>query len=543
MGAAALVLLIACANVASLQLARSAARQREIGIRLSVGAGRGRVIQQLLTESAVLGVLSGAASMLAAWWALHLLMIEISTSLPTEWGNIALHVQPDGYVFLYVFSVSLVAGVLFGLAPALESSRPDLSSALKDAGARFGLHISNTRLRDLLVGTQVAISLLLLISAGLLIRGSIRGTVLNPGYETKSVIWMDLNFPPGFNFNHARQLADVRQLREKTRNLTGVQSVTSGNAPDSGGLRTAALSLSGAKPPALNPRTLFYSYVAANYLQTLGIPLLSGHSFGQDTVSPARVAILSESAAAQLWPGLNPIGRTFILDATNQFHGSNELIPDGNSYEVIGVAEDTGGITPGGGDAIKAYLPLPSDRIDQYSLLVRTNGEAKRLIPELSTQVQTVDGRLVVYAETLDGLFTSTPNFVMSRLAALFAAGIGFLGLLLACVGIYGAVSYAVVRRTREMGIRMALGAAKWDVLRLVLKESAGPVFVGLCVGVLLAAATGRALRALLFGMSTLDPVSFAGVAALFAFVALMAAYFPARRATLVDPMVALRCD
>jgi predicted permease len=535
MCAAALVLLIACANVASLQLARSAARQREIGTRLSVGASRGRIIRQLLIESALLGLLAGAASVLMAWCALRLLMIEISSSLPMEWGNVALHVEPDAYVFGYVFALSLIAGIMFGLTPALQASRQDLYSAMKEPGAR---------LRNLLVATQVTVSIFLLIAAGLLIRGSMRGTSVNPGYETHNTVWLNVNFPSGFNFTPALQLEEIRELRERVENIPGVQSVTSGNAPDSGGLRNAAIGLDGAKPPAVGPaRTLFYSYVSANYFKTLSIPVLSGHPFAADSLSPDPVAVLSESAANELWPGLNPIGRTLTLDATHEFHGGNELMPTGTRLHVIGVAADTAGIIPGNPDSRKVYLSLPTDRIDNFPLLFRANANPQRLLRLVNTQVQTLDPRLVVYAETLDGLMTSTPNFVMSRLAAIFAALIGGLGLFLACVGIYGAVSYAVVRRTREMGIRMALGAQKSDVLRIVLSESSRPVLIGLIIGVLLAAGASRLLRALLYGMSALDPLSFAGISALFFLIALFAAYLPARRATLVDPVVALRCD
>ena len=279
-GATALVLLIACANVANLQLARSAARQREIGVRLSLGAGRGRIIRQLLIESVLLGALAGLCSLLMAWWSLRILMAEVAASLPVEWGTAALHMQPDTLVFAFVCALSVIAGVVFGLAPALEASRPDLSSALKEAGARFGLWISNARLRDGLVGLQAAVCVFLLIGACLLIRGSMRGMAMSPGYETDAVVAMEVSFPAGFHFTHARQLEELRQLRERLRNLPRVQAVTSGNAPDGGGLRTAAVGLDGAKPPQTGPsRSVFYGYVAANYFQTLGIPLQSGQGF------------------------------------------------------------------------------------------------------------------------------------------------------------------------------------------------------------------------------------------------------------------------
>ena len=545
MGATGLVLLIACANVASLQLARSAARQREIGVRLSIGASRGRIIRQLLTESALLGLLAGVASMMMAWGALRVLMNEVAATLPIEWGNVALHVEPDGHVFVYVFAISLIAGILFGLAPAVEASHPELSSALKEEGPRFGLRMRSGRLRDVMVGTQVAVSLFLLIGAGLLIRGSMRSSAISPGYETRRVTWVNVNFPPGFGYTHEKQLAEVRQLRDRIGGLRGVQSVTSGNAPDGGGLRTAAVGVDGAKPPeSESARALFYSFIAGNYFKTLGIPLVRGQGFAGEPAGGEAVAVLSESAAEELWPGVNPIGRT---DHAGRFpsisrgrgtDGDRGFLSRDRCCQGYARRADWG---RGYADpSVSAFAFGPDRRcIAAGSECGRSEGADGGV----GQQVKAVDGNLVVYAETLEGLLSSTPAFVISRLSALFATIIGVLGLLLACVGIYGTVSYAVVRRTREIGIRMALGAKKGDVLRLVLSESARPVAIGSMAGVLAAAGAGRVLRALLFGMSTLDPASFTGVAALYLSIALMAAYLPARRATRVDPMVALRCE
>lgn len=259
--------------------------------------------------------------------------------------------------------------------------------------------------------------------------------------------------------------------------------------------------------------------------------------------APEAVAILSESAAEELWPGKNALGRTLTLDGRRQFHAAGELIPSGAAYQVVAVAQDTRGLLLGEEDTRSVYLPLPRERMDEQPLLVRSNADPKKLIAALNQEVQGVDSNLVVYSETLEGLLTSTPTFVISRLSALFASIIGMLGLFLALIGIYGSVSYAVVRRTREVGIRMALGAQKNQVLRLVLRDNGRPVFIGLAVGLAASIAAGRLLRSLLFGMNTVDPVSFLGVATLFMFVSLLAAYVPARQATRVDPMLALRCE
>ncbi len=545
LGAVGLVLLIACANVASLQLARSAARQKEMGVRLSLGASRFRIIRQLLTESALLGLIAGGASLLMTSWVLRLLMAGIAASLPIEWGSLALHVEPDLHVFVYVFVLSLFASVLFGLAPALQASRPNFSSALKEEGSGFALRMSSSRLRDLLMGAQAAACLFLLIGAGLLIRGSIRSMILSPGYETKRVVSLDLNFPNGFDYNHAKQLAEMNLLRGRIGNAPGVKDVSVGLPPDGGGLRTAAVGLNGSKPSTDTlARTVFYSYVAPNYFECLSIPLTAGHTFPGQSAAPEPTVILSESAAAEFWPGENPIGKRVALDASNQFHDNVQLIPQGLVYEVVGVAKDTRAITPQGDDNRKAYLMLPMNRIDGGApLLIRFEGDPKAMMVEFGKQVNAVDPNLIVYASTLEGLLTSTPRFVITRLSAIFASLIGGLGWVLACIGIYGTVGYAVARRTREVGIRMALGARKGDVLRLIVLESGRPVVVGLITGIAAAAGASRLIQSLLFGLGTLDPVSFFGVGSLFLLIALLAAYLPARRAAHIDPVLALRCD
>jgi predicted permease len=448
-------------------------------------------------------------------------------------------------VFAYVFVLSLFASVLFGLAPALQASRPNLSSALKEEGSGFALRFSNSRLRDLLMGAQAAACLFLLIGAGLLIRGSIRSMALSPGYETKDAVSLDVIFPSGFGYNHAKQLTEINQLLGRIGAMPDVKSISAGLAPDGGGLRTAAIGLNGIKPSTdKTARTVFYSYVASNYFDCLSIPLLAGHTFPRQSAAPEPTVILSESAAAEFWPGENPIGKKVALDASNQFHDKVQLVPTGTAYEVIAVAKDTRAITPQGNDNRKAYLSLPTDRMDGSTpLLVRFQSGQKMMPSELARQLHATDPNLIVYASTLEDLLTATPTFVITRLSAIFASIIGGLGLLLACVGIYGTVSYAVTRRTREVGIRMALGARKSDVLRLIVLESGRPVMLGLIVGAAAAASGSHVLASLLFGLGTLDPISFFGVGFLFLLIALLAAYLPARRAAQVDPLAALRCD
>jgi putative ABC transport system permease protein len=244
-----------------------------------------------------------------------------------------------------------------------------------------------------------------------------------------------------------------------------------------------------------------------------------------------------------LWPDADPIGKRIYLDATDQFHWDGELFPHGASYQVIGVAKDIHSLLLDHSDSRLVYLPLPRERWNNAGIMVRTAGDPKVLINGIAQQVKSVDPNLIVYAETLDGWLTSSPAFVLSRLAAIFATIIGLLGLLLASVGIYGMVGYAVVRRTREMGIRRALGAQRFNLLKLIVIESTRPVVYGLVAGIAAAAGVSMLLRSLLSGLSPMDAMSFGGVSAFFLAVALLAAYLPARRATRIDPMTALRYE
>ena len=543
MSAVGMVLLIACANLAGLQLARSAARKKEMGVRASLGASRGRIIRQLLTECALLGLIAGGVSLLMTWWILHITVVAISATLPAEWGAFALHVAPDMHIFGYVFVISLVAGVLFGLTPALESSKPDLVSALKEEGSAFASLIGRHRMRGAFIAIQVAVCLVLMIAGGLLIRSSMRVLEMDTGYETKHVLFLDVYFPDGFGYSHERQVAEIRALRERIDALPGVRNVTIGRPPDGGGFRSATVAMDGTKPEdQAAQRSVFYTYIQPDYFETLGMPMTLGVGFRNDEQA-LDTAVVSESAARELWPGRNPVGQELVLDGSRQFHAAGEITPTGATYVVIGVVRDTRGVLLDGSDTSKVYLSLPPDRIEDRPLLVRTEGDPRLLSGDISGLVRAVDPNMVVYSETLDQKLTDSPQFVFSRCSALFASILGALGLLLASVGIYGAVSYAVVRRTREVGIRMALGATKREVVRMILNESTRPVLLGLLFGFIGAAVEAYLLRAILFGVSALDPTSFVGVSVFFFAVAMLAAYIPARRATRVDPMVALRYE
>ena len=542
MVAAGMVLVIACANVASLQLARATTRQSELSMRLSLGASRARLMRQLLTESALLGLLAGLIAMPCTLAILKAGATMFKQAFPVEIGTIVLHVTPDLKVFAYVLAISIFAGLLFGLAPALESSRSALYSAIK--GNAGSSPVRSRRLRDLLIASQVAVSLVLMIAGSMLIRSSLHTLVMPTGYDGKHVVDLDFRFPEGSKFSPDRKIALMREVRTRVAVLPGVAAITSARAPDDSNVRAAAVSLNGEKPSSKNLQdNLYYTWVQPNYFQTLGIPFLSGSEFQPQTGQPERSAILSESAARRLWPGRNPIGRALRLGTDGQFHAKGELLPDGPTWQVIGVASDTRGVEMDGSDSAQVYLPLPEDRLQDYPILIRTHSDPMLVSRAIDSVVSSVDSNLVSSTSTLQEMLRQTPPFLGSALAAAIAVTVSLFGLLLAAMGIWGTVSYIVVLRTREIGIRMAVGAQKRDVLGLVLRESTCPVLVGLLVGMVLAVGASYLLRGILFGLHTVDGISFVGVSLLFLAIALLAAYPPSRRAMRVDPMVALRYE
>lgn len=527
-----MVLLVACADVGSLQLVRARARRHELETRLALGASRMRIIRQLLTESALLGVLAGAVAFPFTWAMLKLGVTWAAAAFPSEFGTLIFDVTPDLEIFGFVFAISLVAGILFGLAPAIESSR----AALLPTRASTSTAASR-RLQDLLVATQVALTVALMMAGSLLIRSAIHSLKAQTGYDTKNVIDADLQFPEGPKYTPARRLALVREVRARLAALPGVAQVTSGRPPGDYGFLTPA---AGQKAvPAIH-----YKYVQVNYFATLGIPVLLGRGFSPEAGQNGRSIILSESAAKQLWPGENPIGRSIRLGATDeQLHNPADLRADSPVYQVIGIVRDTRGLELNGSDSRLIYLPLPEGRIADCPVLVRTRSDPAPVMRAVDSVVSSVDPDLVESSSTLEQLLRQSPSFIISSLAAAVASAVGALGLLLALMGIYGTVGYVVSLRTREIGIRMAIGAQKRDILGLVLGESSRPVLAGLIAGMFLAFGVSYLLRGLLFGLGAIDVVSFAGVSALFLAVALVAAYPPSRRAMHVDPMVALRYE
>jgi len=533
MAAAGMVLAVACANVGSLQLARARSREDELRTRISLGASRLRVIRQLVTESGLVGLLAGVLALLFSWTFLKVSVSLIANALPVEYGTLVFDVTPDLGIFAFVSAVSLVAGMLSGLAPAMESSRSALSS-----GSRGGTSsIRGRRLQDVLVAAQVALSLVLMIAGSVAIRSSINSLAMDTGYESKHVFNLDFQFPETSKYAAARELTLVQELRTRLAALPGVAAITSARPPGDSRFRTAATSPNG-------ETILYYGYVQENYFQTLGIPLIVGRTFQPHAGQPEYSVILSEAAAKQLWPGQNPVGQSLRLGSTDErFHNRSELFTTGPAYQIIGVASDTRGSEFDASDSKRVYLPLPADRLQSYPILIRTQSDTAQVMRAVDPVISSIDPNMMATSSTLEEMLRQSPPFIVSSLAAAVASTVGLLGLLLALMGIYGTASYIVVLRTREVGIRMAIGAQKRDVLGLILRESARPVLAGLVAGILLAVGASYLARGLLYGLNGVDGISVAGVSLLFLAIALLASYPPARRAMRVDPMVALRYE
>jgi len=542
MVAVGLVLVVACANVASLQVARAAARQNELGMRLSLGASRGRIVRQLLTESALLGASAGILAFCFSWALLQVAVVMVANAFPDQYGTFVFHVTPDFSIFAFVTMISLSAGFLFGLAPALESSRSAVATAAKANAATSPKR--GRGVRHLLIGTQVAVSAVLVIAGSLLIHSALRAAAMATGYDDQHTISLRLMFPgtPEYTPDHKEAL--VRELLDRIAATPGVVEVTRGRAPDDGDLAWAGVSTNGEPASPHNVNTyVYYEWIEPNYFSTLGIPLVEGRAMRARSGQPEPSIVLSETAARQIFGTQNPLGKTLRLGVNGFYQDRNHLLPDGPVWRVIGVARDTRGMLLDGGDTAMAYLPRPRDQAQEYPILIHTMGDPQLTINALAGIVTGVDGNLAGQALTLEAMLRQTEPFLFSSLAAAVAMTTGLLGLLLATIGIYGTVSYMVVLRTREVGIRMALGAKRGDVLGLILRESSGPVLTGLTAGVVLAGGAAYLLRHMLYGVHTLDPVSFGGVTGLFLAVALVASLVPSRRAVRIEPVVALRYE
>ena len=537
----AIVLLIACANVANLLLARASGRRREIAVRLAMGASRSRLVRQLLTESLLLSLAGGVVGLLVALWTIDVLKSATPT---TGIFSFTLDYRLDGRVLAFTFLLSLATGVVFGLAPALQASRPDLVPALKDEASAAAQGRRRFSLRNVLVVAQVALSIVLLIGAGLFLRSLNNAQAIDPGFNADRILDAQLNINL-LRYTKAQGQEFYRRVVERIEALPGVESASLARAvPMSGSSRTSSFLIQGREgpdnvsrsegtgPDEENQYTVNTNVVGLKYFATMGIPLLRGRDFTpQDNQGAPLAVIVNEAFARRYFEGDDPIGKHM------SFRGAQ-----GPWSEIIGIARDSKYRTLGESPRPFAYVPLAQNHETGMALHVRTTGNPIGLAAAVRHEVQSLDQNLpVTELQTLSGVLAG--SLFAARMGAVLLAVFGSLALLLAAIGLYGVMSYAVSRRTREIGIRMALGAATGNVLRLVLKEGMSLVGSGVAIGLIVAAAATRLLASFLYGVSPLDAATFVAIPLLLALVAFLASYLPARRAAKVDPMIALRYE
>jgi macrolide transport system ATP-binding/permease protein len=524
------VLLIACSNLANLMLARAASRRKEIGMRLCLGASRWRVIRQLLTESLLLSLSGGVVGLFLAWWSLE-------TGVATTFVGSASKLTPDSRILAATFLLSLASGVAFGLVPALQATRADLITAIKAEGAAFGQRLSRSSLRNGLVVAQVALSLMLLVPAGLLLRGLAQILMADPGFETKKTLVVGYSLELS-GYDQARAQTFNRQLRARLAALPGVESVSVGDSP-LGGSRLTIIAPGKESAEGLTMRASCLD-VGPDWFKTFGIPIVRGRAFtAEEARAGAEVVIVSENTARNLWPGEEPIGK--LLRVERRENEDAEKIF--RAVQVVGVARDAHTDSIGEIPQSSLYLPQESRRWLDTALLVRTSGDAEEMKAAIRTEARALEPVLRLWLNSMDEVIAGNSRVSGIRATAWLATGLGLLALLLAAIGIYGVMAYAVAERKREIGVRVALGANRRDVLRLILGQGLGLVTLGAALGGAGGAAFSRLLRSFLFGLSPFDPIAYALVALLLMSVALVACLAPARRAMKVDPAVALRSE
>jgi predicted permease len=537
LGSSGLVLLIACSNIANMLLARSAARQKEIGVRLCLGASRWRLVRQLLTESLLLAAIGGTAGVLLAWWSLDLLLAWVLTRYGgADTARLVLDLSPDMRVLGFAFLLSLVSGMAFGLAPALRATRPDLISIVKDEGASIGGRASRSWLRSALVVSQVTLCLVLLIPAGLLLRGLDRVLATNPGFEARKVISVSYSLELS-GYDATRALLFQQQLMARLSALPGVEAVSLDRS--FGGRGAVSLLDSPGTNPTQFERAPFEG-VPANYFETVGVPMVQGRAFTEEEVkAKAPVVIVSESTVRNLWPSQNPLGKTLRLE--RRVRAGNEVVYP--VAQVVGVARDNQLYRVGQTPELFLYVPQAQRGEMDTSLLVRTKGEAVGLKDAVRKETYALEPVLRLWVNTLEEGIETDESIRSTRALSTLTAFLGGLALLLATIGIYGVTAWSVAQRTREIGIRMALGAQGRNVLTLVLRQGMKLVLLGVLIGLPASLAVSQVMKSLLFGLPATDPITFTVVLTLLMSAALMACYIPARRATKVDPLVALRYE
>ncbi len=528
-GAVSFVLLIACANVANLLLASAATRQKEIAIRTALGASRLRLIQQLLTESLMLAFAGGVAGLLLALWGVALM----TKLLPLDFPRLG-EIKLDWRVVAFTFVASVLTGILFGLAPALQISKADVQESLKESGRGTSSSRRHNRLRSLLIVGEVALSVVLLVGAGLLFRSFLQLQSVNTGFTSEQVLTLRLS-PAGSNYRtDADYIAFYDKTVQRVSTIPGVAAVGAINTLPLDKGPQAGFKVEGRPPLTIDKwPSGNYRCVSTDYFRTMNIPVVQGRAFNdRDTENAPRVAMINQALAAREFANENPIGKRISL-------GNNG---DPIWWEIVGVAANVRSLELREEAAPEFYLSSLQDSFANMSLVVRTTVEPTTVAGAVRNAAAEVDKTAAVSeVKTMDHRVSAAvtqPRFNLFLLG-LFSG----IALLLSAAGIYGVTAYSVTQRTHEFGIRLALGAQVGDVLRMIVKQGMLLISVGIVVGLLASFALTRLLRTLLFGVSVTDPLTFVAITVLLALVALLACYVPARRATKVNPLVALRYE
>ena len=531
MALAALVLLVACFNVTNVLLVRATARQREMAIRAALGAGRVRLARQYLTESLLLAFLGAGGGMLLGYWAMRFLSsIPLGTDLPLQ-----LKFLPDVRVYFFALGAALIAGAIVGVFPALRVARHDVSSVLHDGGRGSSGGRRRQFLRGSLVVAQVAGSLVLLIVAGLFIRSLGKAQNIYLGFESSHVLDFSLDVQQ-IGYQESQGRAFYRELESRLRALPGVVSVAQAFSVPMGVMSSFDSLNIERHPvePGQQPPSVQCNMVTAGYFDTLHIPVRHGRAFTEsDEKKTLAVAVINQTMAKKFWPDEEPLGKRFSTKG-----------PSGPFIEVVGVVQD--GKYKGVVEVPQPhfYLPLSQAYIPLRTFHIRTSVPPESLSTQVQSQVRELAPSLAISEmQTLDQALQGLNGFLFFRLGAQLTGTMGLLGLILAVVGVYSVASYAAVQRTREIGIRMAIGATPGDILKMVLRQGLGTVGIGLLAGLAAAFAGTRLLADLFYGVTPNDPVTYAAVAALLLAVVLLACWIPARRATRVSPVIALRFE
>jgi predicted permease len=526
-----LILLIACANVANVLLARSAARRKEISIRVALGASGSRVFRQMLTESVLLAAIGGAVGLLLAQWADAALLRMVSTTS----NQIRLDIHPDPAILAFTFGVSLLTGVLFGLAPAFQATRVDLKGNVRGATGDAG-RPGRFSAGKILVVAQVSLSLLLLVVAGLFVRSFRNLSETQLGYDREHLLQFFVD-PVSYGYRPAEIAAVDQAILQSVGGIAGVRGATLIDNPLVSGMDSSSpVTIQGQKPSESNKADVHWSMVGPHFFSTTGIPILQGRDITEgDSGNGQRVGVINETMARKLFPHADPMGQRMLV------HTSGGEAP----FVIVGVVQDAkqrdAKEKPFPRFYVPFFNPIGGDWTSGSAIVVRAAGNPSSLSSAIRAAVKQAAPGLPTVAtiETLDQRLSD--SLVTDRMIADLSAAFGLLALVLVCIGLYGVMAYATSRRTNEIGIRIALGAQRSGILWLILRESLLLVLIGAVIGVPLVFAAGKWISSLLFGLQPADPVALLSAIALMFVVGALASYIPARRATRIDPMTALR--